>query len=157
LFGARRAPVSVKQVAARSSSLPANPVTRARELGGYAGATADYVVVAHAAVADAVACETHAHGMLKHCRRKGTELFDVSPGRARAVIFAVARSTYAARRVSPSRRDFRRRFNPPKAAYPVSETLGRWPGRFSAAVLRPGLSPPLRCPAMRGREPLTGR
>jgi T5orf172 domain len=87
-----------------------DPVTRARELGGYAGATADYVVIAHAAVADAVACETHAHRMLKHCRRKGTELFDVSPGRARAVIFAVARSTYAARRFSPSRRGFRRRF-----------------------------------------------
>jgi len=67
-----------------------DPVTRARELGGYSGATADYVLVAHAAVPDAVACETQAHRMLRHCRRKGTELFDITPARARAVIFAVA-------------------------------------------------------------------
>jgi hypothetical protein len=88
-----------------------DPVTRARELGGYAGATADYVVVAHAAVSNAVASETHAHRMLRHCRRKGTELFDVSPERARAVIFAVARSTARhARRPSPRRRSFGRRF-----------------------------------------------
>jgi hypothetical protein len=88
-----------------------DPVTRARELGGYAGAAADYVVVAHAAVSDAVACETHAHRMLRHCRRKGTELFDVIPARARAVIFAVARSTpRSARHFSPRRRSSGRRF-----------------------------------------------
>jgi hypothetical protein len=97
-----------------------DPVTRARELGGYAGATADYVVVAHAAVSDAVACETHAHRMLHHCRRKGTELFDVTPARARAVIFAVARSsTRPARRFSTHRRRFERRFTRrgPRIAY----------------------------------------
>jgi hypothetical protein len=89
-----------------------DPVTRARELGGYAGAAADYVVVAHAAVSDAVACETHAHRMLWHRRRKGTELFDVTPARARAVIFAVARSTARApvRHFSPPRRSFGRWF-----------------------------------------------
>ncbi len=88
-----------------------DPVTRARELGGYAGATAQYVVVAHAAVSDAVTCETHAHRMLRHCRRQGTELFDVTPGRARAVIFAVARSTPRSfRPFSPRRRGYQRRF-----------------------------------------------
>lgn len=81
-----------------------DPVTRARELGGYAGASADYVVVAYAAVADPVACETHAHRMLRHCRRKGTELFDITPGRARAVVFAVARSTNRPARFQPNRR-----------------------------------------------------
>jgi hypothetical protein len=87
-----------------------DPVTRARELGGYAGATADYVVVAHAAVPDAVASETHAHRMLRHCRRKGTELFDVTPGRARAVVFAVARSNPGSARLRSSpRRGFGRR------------------------------------------------
>jgi hypothetical protein len=87
-----------------------DPVTRARELGGYAGATADYVVVAHAAVPDAVASETHAHRLLRHCRRKGTELFEVTPGRARAVVFAVARSTpRSARHFSSPRRRFGRR------------------------------------------------
>lgn len=97
-----------------------DPVTRAHELGGYAGATADYVVVAHAAVADVVASETHAHRMLRHCRRKGTELFDVTPARARAVIFAVARSTdRPARHFSPPRRSFGRRFTrrSPRIAY----------------------------------------
>jgi hypothetical protein len=88
-----------------------DPITRARELGGYAGATAEYAVVAHAAVSDAVACETQAHRMLRHCRRKGTELFDITPGRARAVIFAVARSgARPTRRSSPRRRSFGRRF-----------------------------------------------
>lgn len=89
-----------------------DPVTRARELGGYAGAAADYVVVAHAAVPDAVACETHAHRMLRHCRRKGKEreLFDITPGRARAVIFAVARSTGRPARHLPRSRRFGRRF-----------------------------------------------
>jgi hypothetical protein len=96
-----------------------DPVTRARELGGYAGATADYVVVAHAAVSDAVACETHAHRMLRHCRRKGTELFDVTPARARAVIFAVACSGARPTRHSPRPRSFGRRFSrrKPRIAY----------------------------------------
>lgn len=95
-----------------------DPVTRARELGGYAGAAADYVVVAHAAVPDAVTCETHAHRMLRHCRRKGTELFDVSPGRARAVIFAVARSTpRTARHISPRRRSSGKLFKRRRVGY----------------------------------------
>jgi hypothetical protein len=96
-----------------------DPVTRARELGGYAGATADYVVVAHAAVSDAVACETQAHRMLRHCRRKGTELFDITPARARAVIFAVARSGARPARDSPRPRSFGRRFirRKPRIAY----------------------------------------
>ncbi len=96
-----------------------DPVTRARELGGYAGATADYVVVAHAAVSDAVACETQAHRMLRHCRRKGTELFDITPARARAVIFAVARSGARPARHSPRPRSFGRRLTrrKPRIAY----------------------------------------
>ena len=96
-----------------------DPVTRARELGGYAGATADYVVVAHAAVSDAVACETQAHRMLRHCRRKGTELFDITPARARAVIFAVARSGGRPARHSPRPRSFVRRLTrrKPRIAY----------------------------------------
>ena len=96
-----------------------DPVTRARELGGYAGATADYVVVAHAAVSDAVACETQAHRMLRHCRRKGTELFDITPARARAVIFAVARSGARPARDSPRPRSFGRRLTrrKPRIAY----------------------------------------
>jgi hypothetical protein len=96
-----------------------DPVTRARELGGYSGATADYVLVAHAAVPDAVACETQAHRMLRHCRRKGTELFDITPARARAVIFAVARSGGRPARHSPRPHSFGRRLTrrKPRIAY----------------------------------------
>jgi hypothetical protein len=88
-------------------------------LGGYAGATADYVLVAHAAIPDAVACETQAHRMLRHCRRKGTELFDITPARARAVIFAVARSGARPARHSPRPHSFGRRLTrrKPRIAY----------------------------------------